>query len=140
MFLCLFQVPVRSDGLIIAPGLGLCWPCCCARGWHVSQGRNRNTTLTKHVEDKTTVEETMNTTYFHFSLPWHLSYTRRHDWTLPFPRQFPLEIFSVTDLWPALESFAFEMIKKKGQMTYWLLTFLVKRDLLYNSHLSVVFV
>lgn len=50
---------MRSDGLITAPGLVLCWPCCCARGWHVSQGRNRNTTLTKHVKDKTTVKETI---------------------------------------------------------------------------------
>lgn len=54
---------MRSDGLITAPGLELWWPCCCARGWHVSQGRNRNTTLTKHVEDKTAVEETINTAY-----------------------------------------------------------------------------
>ncbi len=54
---------MRSDGLITAPGLELWWPCCCARAWHVSQGRNRNTTLTEHVEDKTTVEETINTAY-----------------------------------------------------------------------------
>lgn len=142
---CFFQVLVRSDGLITAPGLELWWPCCCARGWHVSQGRNRNTTLTKHVEDKTTVEETINTTYMGMNFilrfrellhPVHFpntSCTRRRDWTINFPRQFPHEIFPTTDLWPALRSFAFKVVpvslkRNICQTTYWLLTICVQKD------------
>lgn len=146
---------MRSDGLIIAPGLGLCWPCCCARGWHVSQGRNRNTTLTKHVEDKTTVEETMNRTphiqaWLSFSELESL-YIQSASLTLIIYKEtwLNVDLSTAVPSWDFFCDWPFTCIgifciwsdqKEICQMTYWLLTFLVEKDLLYYSHLSVVFV